>query len=248
MEMSEQEIKNQTRKRGFYETFIKRLLDIICALLALVLFSWLYLLLALLVRIKIGSPVFFRQPRSGMTDPKTGKERIFDILKYRTMSYEQDEEGRFLPDHERLIRFGERLRRTSLDEIPEVVNILKGDMSFVGPRPFLVRDMVFMSEEQRRRHTARPGLTGLAQVMGRNSISWEEKIEWDLRYIEKVSFLNDLKIIFQTIRILFRRGEHFDETDLQDDYGDALLKEGKVTRNQYDALQADALRILEERK
>ena len=246
--MSGQEIKTELRKKGFYEVVVKRLLDIVCALLTLLLFSWLYLLLAILVRIKVGRPVLFRQPRSGMTDSKTGKERIFDILKYRTMSYEQDAEERFLPDHARLIRFGERLRRTSLDEIPEVINILKGDMSFVGPRPFLVRDMVFMSEEQRRRHTARPGLTGLAQVMGRNSISWEEKMEWDLRYIEKVSFLNDLRIIFQTIRILFRRGEHFDETDLADDYGDALLKEGKVTKEQYDALQAEALRILDERK
>ena len=246
--MSEQGTNIKVRDKGFYELVIKRFLDILCALLVLILFGWLYLFIALLVRLKIGRPVFFRQPRSGMIDPKTGMERIFDIFKYRTMSYEQDEEGKLLPDHKRLIRFGERLRRTSLDEIPEVINILKGDMSFVGPRPFLVRDMVFMTDEQRRRHTARPGLTGLAQVMGRNSISWEEKMDWDLRYIEKVSFLNDLKILLKTIQILFRKGEHFDETDLADDFGDALLKDGKVSREEYDRLQARAEMILEERK
>lgn len=247
MDMSEQEKKTFIRKKGLYEVVVKRLLDILCALLVLFLFGWLYLILALLVRIKIGRPVFFLQPRSGMITPGTGKECIFDIIKYRTMSYEQDEEGRLLPDHKRLIRFGEMLRRTSLDEIPEVINILRGDMSFVGPRPFLVRDMVFMTEEQRRRHTARPGLTGLAQVMGRNSISWEEKMEWDLKYIEKVSFLSDFRILLKTVAILFKRGENFGGTDLADDYGDALLKEGKVTREQYDLLQESARRMVEDR-
>ena len=143
------------RKQGFYEKYIKRLLDIICSLLTIVLFSWLYAILAILVRKKLGSPVLFKQPRPGLIDPKTGKERIFDMYKFRTMTDERDENGDLLPDEKRLGRFGKLLRSTSLDELPEVFSILKGDMSVLGPRPQLVRDIVFMSETQRMRHTAK---------------------------------------------------------------------------------------------
>lgn len=176
------------RKRGFYEIVIKRILDIICSMLAIIVFCWLYALIAIVVRIKMGKPVLFKQPRPGIIDPKTGKERIFDMYKFRTMTDARDKDGNLLPDEDRLPAFGKMLRATSLDELPEAFNILKGDMSVIGPRPQLVRDMVFMSDEQRMRHTAKPGLSGLAQVMGRNAISWEDKFNWDLKYIKKISF------------------------------------------------------------
>lgn len=230
------------RKRGFYEIYIKRLLDIICSLLAIVLFSWVYAVLAILVRKKLGSPVLFKQPRPGLIDPKTGKERIFDMYKFRTMTNERDENGNLLPDEKRLRRFGKLLRSTSLDELPEVFSILKGNMSVIGPRPQLVRDMVFMSDEQRMRHTAKPGLSGLAQVKGRNAITWEEKLNWDLKYIEKVSFIGDVKILFETVAAVFKRsGITNGENATALDYGDALLKSGKVSKEKYDALQAQAL-------
>ena len=235
------------RKRGFYEKYVKRLLDIICASLALIVFSWLYLLVAILIRIKLGSPVLFKQPRPGLIDPKTGEERVFTIYKFRTMTDARDACDAPLPDEERLLAFGRRLRATSLDELPEAFNILKGDMSVVGPRPFLVRDMVFMSDEQRMRHTAKPGLSGLAQVNGRNAISWEEKINLDLKYIEKVSFANDLRIVFLTFKKVFLRAnitKSNNEIDVSLDYGDALLKEGKIARDRYDALQARAKDIV----
>ena len=164
------------RKRSFYEKYIKRLLDIICALLAIVVFCWLYAIIAILVRTKLGSPVLFKQPRPGLIDPKTGQERIFNMYKFRSMSDDRDANGNLLPDEVRLGKFGKALRATSLDELPEAFNILKGDMSVIGPRPQLVRDMVFMTSAQRMRHTAKPGLSGLAQVMGRNAITWEETI------------------------------------------------------------------------
>ena len=233
------------RKQGFYEKYIKRLLDILCALLAILVFWWLYAIIALVVRIKMGSPVLFKQPRPGMIDPKTGKERIFDMYKFRTMTDERDENGRLLPDAQRLPQFGKLLRATSLDELPEAFNILKGDMSVIGPRPQLVRDMVFMSKEQRMRHTAKPGLSGLAQVMGRNAIAWEDKLGWDLKYIEKVSFLGDLKIIWLTVKKVFGRGESAQELDVALDYGDALLQEGKVSPSQYESLQTQAKKILQ---
>ena len=235
-----------TRKRGFYEKYVKRLLDIICALLAIILFSWLYLILAVIVRVKMGSPVFFRQPRPGMIHPKTGREKIFYMYKYRTMTDGRDENGELLPDEQRLTRFGKMLRATSLDELPEMFNILKGDMSLVGPRPQLVRDMVFMDDRIRMRHTARPGLSGLAQINGRNAVSWEEKFEWDLKYIRKVTFREDLRIIAETIRKVFGKGESSEELDVTDDYGDALLKAGKISREEYDALRAYAKKLIEE--
>jgi lipopolysaccharide/colanic/teichoic acid biosynthesis glycosyltransferase len=238
------------RKRGFYEKYIKRFLDIVCALLAIVLFCWLYLIIAILVRIKLGSPVLFKQPRPGMVDPKTGQERIFDMYKFRSMSDGRDANGNLLPDEERLGSFGKALRATSLDELPEAFNILKGDMSVIGPRPQLVRDMVFMTPDQRMRHTAKPGLSGLAQVMGRNAISWEEKFKWDLEYIKSIGFLADLKIVWLTFKKVFIRSniaESNEEIDVTLDYGDALLSAQKVTQAEYDSLQECAKQLLSER-
>ena len=239
------------RKIGFYEKYIKRLLDIICSALAIIVFGWLYIIIAILVRVKLGKPVLFKQPRPGLINPKTNKERIFDMYKFRTMTDGKDKDGKLLPDEVRLTPFGKKLRATSLDELPEAFNILKGDMSVIGPRPQLVRDMVFMTDEQRMRHTAKPGLSGLAQVMGRNAITWEDKFKWDLQYIKKVSFLGDLKIIWLTVKKVFIRSnitESSEEIDVTDDYGDALLKEGKVTPEKYEALQAQARDILNAHK
>ena len=233
-----------TRKYSFYEKYIKRLLDILCAVLAIVFFCWLYLILAGIVRLKMGSPVLFRQPRPGLIDPKTGRERIFRMYKFRTMAEQDDEMGDPLPDDQRLTRFGRMLRSTSLDELPEAFSILKGDMSVVGPRPMLVRDLVFMDERIRMRHTAKPGLTGLAQVNGRNAIPWEQKYDWDLKYIEKVTFIGDLKIVGKTILKVFGKGESSKELDVTDDYGDALLKAGKITREEYDAKQLHAKELI----
>ena len=238
------------RKRGFYEKYIKRFLDIVCALLAIILFCWLYLIIAILVRIKLGSPVLFKQPRPGMIDPKTGQERIFDMYKFRSMSDGRDANGNLLPDEERLGSFGKALRATSLDELPEAFNILKGDMSVIGPRPQLVRDMVFMTPDQRMRHTAKPGLSGLAQVMGRNAISWEAKFKWDLEYIKSIGFLADLKIVWLTFKKVFIRSniaESNEEIDVTLDYGDALLAAQKVKQAEYDSLQECAKQLLSER-
>ena len=236
-----------TRKMGFYEKHIKRALDILCSLLALIVFCWLYAAVAIAVRIKLGSPVLFKQPRPGLIDPETGRERIFELYKFRTMSNECDENGELLPDKERLGKFGKILRATSLDELPEAVNILKGEMSVVGPRPQLVRDMVFMSDEQRRRHTARPGLSGLAQVMGRNAIGWDEKLAWDLKYIEKVSLCRDLRIVLLTVRKAFMhhgREEADKEIDVTDDYGEWLYKAGRITKEELDEKTASAQSML----
>lgn len=230
------------RKCGFYESYIKRLMDIICSIAAITVFGWLYIIVAVLVRIKLGSPVLFKQPRPGKIDPKTGHETIFYMYKFRSMSDERSEDGTLLPDELRLGTFGKMLRATSLDELPEAFNILKGDMSVVGPRPQLVRDMVFMTDEQRMRHTAKPGLSGLAQVNGRNDISWEEKLAWDLKYIENVSFPGDVEIILRTVIKVFVRQEGITDGDMATayDYGDWLLKEGKITVEEYEARQKEA--------
>lgn len=230
------------RKRGFYEKYIKRIIDIICSLLAIVIFFWLYILIAILVRVKLGAPVLFKQPRPGLIDSKTGKEKIFDLYKFRTMTDERDEDGELLPDEKRLPPFGIWLRKTSLDELPEAFSILKGDMSVIGPRPQLVRDMVFMSDQQRMRHTAKPGLSGLAQTKGRNAISWEEKLDWDLKYIEKVTFWRDFKLVLNTVKSAFIEVDGITDgvnaTAL--DYGDTLLLSGKITQEEYDTLQVKA--------
>lgn len=234
------------RKKGIYEKYIKRLIDIACSIVALLVFWWLYLIVAALVKVKLGSPVLFTQPRPGMVDPKTGKETVFKMYKFRTMTDEKDENGNLLPDEMRLTKFGKWLRSTSLDELPEVFNILKGDMSIIGPRPQLVRDMVFMTEEQRMRHTAKPGLSGLAQVNGRNAIKWEEKLNWDLKYIKNVSFVEDVKIIFMTVQkaLIKKEGITEEDTATATDFGDYLLANGKVSQREYDERQREAREIL----
>jgi len=227
-----------------YRHIIKRILDIICALLALTVFCWLYGLIAILVRVKLGSPVIFKQPRPGKKG-KDGKEKIFMLYKFRTMIDECDETGSLLPDDIRLTGLGRKLRDWSLDELPEAINILKGDMSVVGPRPQLVRDMVFMSEEQRHRHDVKPGLTGLAQVNGRNCIEWEDKINFDLEYIKKISFIADLKIVFITvIKVLKTESISYEGMATAEDFGDYLLRSGTVSENYYSKKQEEAKELL----
>ncbi|MCF8888175.1 sugar transferase [Priestia megaterium] len=182
-----------------YRRYIKRLLDIILSLVAIIFLSLLFLTVAFLVRVKLGSPVLFKQKRPGMN------EKVFLMYKFRTMTDERDQDGELLPDDVRLTKFGKFLRSTSLDELPELFNILKGDMSLVGPRPLLVQYLPLYNEYQKRRHEVRPGLSGLAQVNGRNTISWEDKFDLDVRYVENLSFLLDIKIIFFTIKKVFIR-------------------------------------------
>lgn len=186
-------------KKGFYEKYIKRPQDFICALLALIVLSPVLLVTAILVRKKLGSPVIFSQDRPGLNG------KIFKLHKFRTMSDARDEKGNLLPDEVRLTDFGKKLRSTSLDELPELLNIIKGDLSVVGPRPLLVRYLPRYNKRQARRHEVRPGLTGLAQVNGRNAVSWEEKFEYDVRYVDNITFLGDWKIIFKTISAVFKR-------------------------------------------
>lgn len=186
-------------KNSFYVKYSKRFFDVILSLLALVVLSPVMLLIAVLVKIKLGSPVLFCQERPG----KEGK--IFMMYKFRTMTEKKDKEGKLLPDKERLTEFGRKLRRSSLDELPELINIIKGEMSIVGPRPLLVEYLPLYNQEQRKRHEVRPGLTGLAQVNGRNSIKWEEKFEYDIEYIKTVSAWTDIKIICQTIKKVWKK-------------------------------------------
>lgn len=182
-----------------YSKYFKRLLDIIISLAIIILFWWLILIIAILVRIFLGSPVIFKQERPGKD------ERIFTLYKFRTMTDEKDEEGKLLPDEKRLNKFGKFLRSTSLDELPEVINVLKGEMSFVGPRPLLVEYLDLYNEKQKYRHKVRPGLTGLAQVNGRNDTTWEARLNYDVEYVKNVTFANDIKIILKTIKLVFTR-------------------------------------------
>lgn len=184
-----------------YAKYIKRLLDFILSLIAIIILSPILLIVAILVRIKLGSPVIFKQERPGL------HEKIFTLYKFRTMTDAKDKEGNLLPDDVRLTKFGKLLRSTSLDELPELFNILKGDMAIVGPRPLLVRYLPLYNEHQKHRHDVRPGFTGLAQVNGRNSISWEEKFDLDVYYTKHLSFFMDIKIIIKTVKVvLFREG------------------------------------------
>ena len=187
--------------KGPYEKYFKRLIDIICSLITIILLSWLYIIVAILVRIKLGSPVLFTQDRPGKD------EKIFKMYKFRSMTSETDDNGNLLPDDVRLTKFGKWLRSTSLDELPELFNILKGDMSLVGPRPLLVKYLPLYNEVQKHRHDVKPGLTGLAQVNGRNTITWEDKFKYDVEYAKNISFFNDVKILIQTMfKVLNRDG------------------------------------------
>lgn len=186
---------------GPYERFFKRPIDCLCGLAAVIVFWWLYVIVALLVRIKLGSPVLFTQERPGKD------EKIFKLYKFRTMTDARDENGELLPDEVRLTKFGKMLRATSLDELPEAFNIIKGDMSVVGPRPLLIRYLDRYNEEQHRRHEVRPGLSGYAQVHGRNTVSWQEKFRLDVEYVDKITFAGDLKIIIQTVGKAFIKQE-----------------------------------------
>lgn len=229
----------EQKKQGIYARYIKRLLDVLLSGCALIVLSPVLLVTAALVKRKLGSPVIFCQERPGRD------EKIFKMYKFRSMTDERDENGELLPDEMRLTGFGRLLRSTSLDELPELWNIFKGDMSIVGPRPQLVRDMVFMTPEQRRRHTVMPGLTGLAQVSGRNAISWEDKLAADLRYIRRITFWGDVKIVLLTVKKVFCREDISAEgMDTAEDLGDYLLRTGRVDQTQYQELQAAGRELL----
>lgn len=229
-----------------YAKFFKRMFDFILSLLAIIVLSPLLLILTLVgAAVMRGNP-FFIQERPGKIDKRTGKEKIFKLIKFRTMDNRKNADGELLPDEVRLNRYGRFLRSTSLDELAELLNIAKGDMSIVGPRPQLVCDMVFMTDEQRRRHNVRPGLTGLAQVNGRNNITWEQKFEYDLEYIDRgITFMGDLKIVFQTVVKVLKRSDIVREGTASDmDYGDWLMLEGKVDQVTYNEKQLEARELL----
>ena len=224
---------------GVYARYIKRILDVLLSGCALIVLSPVLLIVAVLVRTRLGSPVIFCQPRPGKD------EKIFKMYKFRSMTDARDENGELLPDAVRLTRFGRTLRSTGLDELPELWTIFKGDMSIVGPRPQLVRDMVFMTPEQRLRHTVMPGLTGLAQVSGRNAISWENKLATDLRYIRRITFLGDVKIVLLTVKKVFcRKDISADGMDTAEDLGDYLLRTAQVSQEAYQKLQAESKELL----
>lgn len=228
-----------------YANFFKRLLDFILSVTALIVLSPVLLILIAVGAIAMKGNPFFLQPRPGKKG-KDGKEKIFKLIKLRTMSNAKDKDGNLLPDDQRLSKYGAWLRSTSLDELPELINIAAGHLAIVGPRPFLVRDCVFMTENQRRRHDVRPGLTGLAQVNGRNNITWEQKIEYDLQYIDGgITAIGDLKIIFQTVGKVLKRSDTVREGTVSDmDFGDWLMMEGKVTKEEYDEKQVQAKELL----
>lgn len=222
-----------------YAKYIKRPFDFCLSLCALLVLSPVFLILIIVGAIKMKGNPFFTQMRPGKD------EKIFKLIKFRSMTCETDENGNPLPDDVRLTKYGKLLRETSLDELPELFNILKGDMALIGPRPLLVRDMVFMSDEQRKRHTVRPGLSGLAQVNGRNAILWENKLNFDLEYIENITFIGDIKIIFQTVFKVLKHEDISEEgMETAEDFGDYLLREGKVTRDEYDEKQKESIVLL----
>ena len=228
-----------------YDKYLKRFLDFTAAAMALLVLSPVLLIFLLIGLVVMGGNPIFVHPRPGKKG-KDGQEKIFYLLKLRSMSNRRDENGELLPDAERLGKYGSFLRSTSIDELPSLINILIGDMALVGPRPQLVRDMTFMSEEQRRRHTVRPGLTGLAQVNGRNNITWEQKLSYDLAYIDEgITFLGDLKILFQTVGKVLKRSDTVREGTVSDvDFGDWLLENGTIDREQYEKKQAEAKELL----
>ena len=222
-----------------YKAFFKRFYDMLLSGLAILVLSPILLILIIVGAIKMKGNPFFTQLRPGKN------EKIFKLIKFRTMTCETDENGNLLPDEVRLTKYGKILRSTSLDELPELFNIFAGQMSIVGPRPQLVRDMVFMTVEQRKRHSAMPGLTGLAQCSGRNNMSWEQKFAYDLEYIEKISLWGDIKIIIMTaLKVLKRDGITEDGEATATDLGDYLLASGKVTEEEYDKLQIEAKELM----
>ena len=223
-----------------YAKYIKRPLDLFLSLCAIIVLSPVFLVLIILGVIMMKGNPFFTQLRPGKD------EKIFRLIKFRTMTCEKDESGNLLPDEVRLTKYGKFLRSTSLDELPELFNILKGDMAVVGPRPQLVRDMVFMTEEERARHSVRPGLTGLAQINGRNTVTWEMKFDYDLEYIQKITLWNDIKIILKTVmKVTKCDGISVVGMATAEDFGDYLLREGKVGQEAYDKRQEEAKELLE---
>ena len=228
-----------------YAKFWKRFFDFTLSLLALIVLSPILLILTVVGAIAMRGNPFFVQPRPGKKG-KDGREKIFYLIKLRSMSNKRGTNGELLPDDQRLGRYGALLRSTSLDELPSLVNIVLGQLAIVGPRPFLVRDCVFLTDEQRRRHDVRPGLTGLAQVNGRNNITWEQKFEYDLQYIDRgITFIGDLKIIIQTVGKVLKRSDTVREGTVSDmDYGDWLMMEGKVDQATYDEKQEEARELL----
>lgn len=228
-----------------YARYFKRPMDFVLSLLAIIVLSPVLLVLTVVGAVIMGGNPFFVQPRPGKKD-KNGQEKIFKLIKFRSMNNRKDKNGNLLPDEQRLTGYGKFIRSTSLDELPELFNILMGDMSIVGPRPQLVRDMVFMTPEQRNRHNVCQGLTGLAQCNGRNGISWEKKFEYDLQYIENITFWGDVKIILRTVKSVFmREGISEDNMATAEDLGDYLLRIGAVDRSAYDANYMDALQLLQ---
>lgn len=230
----------------FYKQFFKRFYDIVLSSLAIIFLSPLMVALIIIGAVKMRGNPFFVQKRPGKISKRTGKEKIFNLIKFRTMSNKRDKSGKLLPDKERLTKYGRALRNTSLDELPELFNIFVGDMSIIGPRPQLVRDMVFMDADQRKRHSVRPGLSGLAQVNGRNAINWEKKFEYDLLYIDNgVSLFGDISIIVKTIIVVLKRSNTVREGTVSDiDFGDALLISGKIGEDEYNRKQDEALQLL----
>ena len=222
-------------KHKFYNNIVKRFLDIILSATAMIVFCWLYAIVAILVKINLGSPVIFVHERPGLIDPKTGKEKLFGLCKFRSMTNEVDENGVLLPSADRMTKFGRVLRATSLDEIPELWNILKGDMSFVGPRPWNKKALDYYTPEEHRRHCVRPGLTGMAQVHGRNAASWDKRFEYDLYYVENVSFALDVKILFQTVAKVFKHEDIIEagKQELFWDVRERQWEEGTVPRPEH---------------
>ena len=224
---------------GIYAKYIKRVMDFFLSFCAIVMLSPIMIFLTVVGAIAMKGNPFFTQLRPGKN------EKIFRLIKFRTMSCQTDKDGNLLPDDKRLTKYGKFLRSTSLDELPELINILNGNMAGIGPRPQLVRDMVFMTERQRMRHKVRPGLSGLAQISGRNAINWENKLEYDTEYIQNITFLGDWKIIFFTIKKVFERADiSADGMETAEDLGDYLLEKGIVDKEIYAEKQADALKLL----
>jgi undecaprenyl phosphate N,N'-diacetylbacillosamine 1-phosphate transferase len=252
VDMSQQKVRMDNDPVGvgrrLYIIFFKRFFDIVLSILALIVLSPVLLAVAFLVRIKLGSPIVFKQIRPGKKD-KNGKEKLFILYKFRSMTNGKDKNGKLLPDDVRLTMFGRRLRDTSLDELPELWNILKGDMSIIGPRPLLVRDMVFMTDDQRRRHNIKPGLSGWAQVNGRNFIEWEDKLNYDLEYLNRAGLCFDIRIVFITVKkVLKTESITYEGMATAEDFGDYLLRTGKVTKNKYNALSIEAKEMVVKKK